>query len=111
MMKKIMLFVAASAVSLFSVNAQASSLLTCQYNEAANKAYVIDLKECFKSLPIPFEDSSWFEFVDYQHPDTVTISGQYLLGQGSDKHDLNLAIYKRNSTLGVQGQVIIHYQH
>lgn len=110
-MKKLAI-IASIALSVTAISANAApSILTCSYDEPAGKAFVIDLKECFKSLPIPFEDQSWFEFVDYQHPSSVSISGHYLLGQGTDKNDLNLSVYKRNFTLAVQGQVKIHYSH
>lgn len=83
--------------------------LTCQYTEPVAKSFSIDLIACFKPLRIPFEDRAWFEFVDLNHPDSVDISGNYLQGYSTSAQPINLLIYKRNSTLGVAGHVVVNF--
>ena len=81
--------------------------LTCQYTEPVAKSFSIDLIPCFKPLRIPFEDRAWFEFVDLNHPESVHINGHYLQGYSAKAQSMNLLIYKRNSTLGVAGHIIV----
>ncbi len=83
--------------------------VTCKITAPVNAPFLVDLKKCFADYPFPFNDYAKFEFQrDTIPPQSFYIADQYMHGSAEKIQDIDVKVVKRNYTLSLNGDVIIH---